>query len=156
MLSSSQVSQQPATPPRPKRPRSPIEAFLSTPQGPRDIYLAQQDIQSHENLGRKTRLLLQKAGKALASANTRAAGLEAEKRRLEAELEIALPQAPRKRVQVDPNQRFAEVEDIMAAIHRSAATAAQRDRATIERATERAAAATAAATLQSMCSQWQL
>jgi hypothetical protein len=156
VLSSSQVSQQPATPPRPKRPRSPIEAFLSTPQGPRDIYLAQQDIQSHENLGRKTRLLLQKAGKALASANTRAAGLEAEKRRLEAELEIALPQAPRKRVQVDPNQRFAEVEDIMAAIHRSAATAAQRDRAIIERATERAAAATAAATLQSMCSQWQL
>ena len=124
VLDSSQVSQRPVTPPRPKRPLSPTESFLYTPQGPRDIYLAQQDIQSCENLGRKTRLLLQKASKALAAANTSAAGLEAEKKRLEYQLQSTSSQRPRKRVYVDPNQRFAEVENIMAAIRDSAAVEA--------------------------------
>ena len=151
VVSSSQVSQRPATPPRQERPQSSTESFLSTPQGPRDIYIAQQAIQSCEKLGRTTRLVLQKAGKALAAANARAAVLETEKRRLECHLQSISSQRPRKRVRVDPNQRFAEVENIVAAMRQSAATEAQRSRTTLENTAER----TAAETLQSMCSKWQ-
>jgi hypothetical protein len=109
VLSSSQVSQRPTTPEAQQQPQQQLQSFFSTPQGPRDLYIAQRELQSCENLGRKARLLLQKAGKALAVANTRAAGLEAEKRRLEQQLETVSSQRRRKRVQVDPNQRFTEV-----------------------------------------------
>ena len=102
------------------------------------------------------RLLLQKASKALAAVNARAAGLEAGKRRLEQQLETASSQRRRKRVQVDPNQRFAEVESIREAMRAAEALAAQQGGYTIEGAAETAAAATAAATLQSMCTTWQL
>jgi hypothetical protein len=44
----------------------------------------------------------------------------------------------------------------MAAIRKSAATAAQRERIAPEKAAKAAAAAAAAATLQSMCIEWQL
>ena len=134
----------------------PIERFLSTPQGPRDLYLAQQDIQKLEGLGRRTQLLLQKAGKAFAAANARAAGLEAEKKRLQHELQATSSRRTRKRVQIDPNQRFAEVENIVGAIRAAEALEAQQQRATVASALERAAIATAAIALQSMCTQWQL
>ena len=156
MLSSSQVSQRPTTPTPIQQLQQQPQSFFSTPQGPRDLYIAQRDLQSVENLGRKTRVLLQKAGKALASANARAAGLEAGKRRLEQQLEAASSQRRRKRVQVDPNQRFAEVETIREAIHAAEALAAQQGRSTILSTPEGVAAATAAATLQSMCTTWQL
>ena len=156
VLSSSQVSQRPTTPTPIQQLQQQPQSFFSTPQGPRDLYIAQRDLQSVENLGRKTRVLLQKAGKALASANARAAGLEAGKRRLEQQLEAASSQRRRKRVQVDPNQRFAEVETIREAIHAAEALAAQQGRSTILSTPEGVAAATAAATLQSMCTTWQL
>ena len=83
VLSSSQLSQRPTTPTHQQQPQQQLQSFFSTPRVPRDLYLAQREVQSYENLGRKAWLLLQKAGKALAAANTRAAGLELEKRRLE-------------------------------------------------------------------------
>ena len=156
VLSSSQLSQRPAMPTPTQQPQQQPQSFFSTPQGPRDLYIAQRDLQSVENLGRRTRLLLQKAGKALAATNAQAAGLEAGKRRLEQQLETASSQRRRKRVQVDPNQRFVEVETIREAMCTAKALAAQQGGSTILSALEAAAAATAAATLQSMCTTWQL
>jgi hypothetical protein len=98
VLASPQLSQRPTTPTRQQQSQQQHQEVFSTPQGPRDLYLAQREIQSCENLGRKTRLLLQKASKALGVANTRVAGLEAEKRRLEQQLETASSKRPRKRV----------------------------------------------------------
>jgi DDE superfamily endonuclease len=156
VLNSSQVSQRPTTPIPQQQPQYQPQSFFSTPQGPRDLYLAQCEVQSLENLGRSTRLLLQKAGKALGAANSRAAGLEIEKRRLEHQLETSTSYRPRKRIQVDPNQRFAEVETIMGALRRAEASAARQSRSTVSSTAERAAVVTAAAALESMCTQWQL
>ena len=156
VLSSSQVSQRPTTPTRQEQPQAPIERFLSTPQGPRDLYLTQQDVQKLEDLGRRTRLLLQKAGKALAAANARAAGLEVEKRRLEYQLQTTRSKRRRKRVQEDPNQRFTDVESIVQAMRAAEALQARQQRATIANASERATIAAAARTLESICTQWQL
>ncbi|KAI1676478.1 DDE-domain-containing protein [Pyrenophora tritici-repentis] len=156
VLASSQVSQRPTTPTPQQQPQQQLQSFFSTPQGPRDLYIAQRELQSYENLGRKAKLLLQKAGKALSVANTRAAGLEAEKRRLEQQLENASSRRPRKRVQIDLNQRFVEVETIREAIRVAKASAAQQSRSTVSSAAEIAAVVTAAAALESMCTQWQL
>ena len=155
VLGSSQVSQRPTTPIHQQQPPQQPQDFLSTPQGPYDLYIAQRSVQSVENLGRTTRLLLQKAGKALAAANTRAAGLEAEKKRLEQQLEIATSQRKRKRVRVDPNQRFAEVDSIIQAMRAAEASVANQQRSTVSSTSETAAIATAASALESMCSQWQ-
>ena len=156
VLTSSQVSQRPTTPLSQQQPQQPPQGFLSTPQGPRDLYIAKHKVQSCESIGRMTRLLLQKAGKALAVANTRAAGLEAEKRRLEQQVEDASPQQPRKRVQQDPNLRFTEVDSIREAMHAAEVLAAQHSRSTVSSAREKAAVVTAAIALESMCTQWQL
>ncbi|KAK7190682.1 Tigger transposable element-derived protein 2 [Paraphaeosphaeria sporulosa] len=119
VLTSSQVSQRPTTPPSQQQPQQPPQGFLSTPQGP-------------------------------------TAGLEAEKRRLEQQVEDASPQQPRKRVQQDPNLRFTEVDSIREAMHAAEVLAAQHSRSTVSSAREKAAVVTAAIALESMCTQWQL
>ena len=69
-----------------------------------------------ETLSRSTRLVLGKAGKAIAAANTRAAELQAENQRLKYQLDSTRVTRSRKRVQVNPNERFSNVESIKAAI----------------------------------------
>ena len=59
-------------------------------------------------------------------------------------------------MQIDPNQRFADIENIMSAINQSTAEQAQRDRNIGEKEAKAAAAAAAALTLESMCTTWQL
>jgi len=54
---------------------------------------------------------------------------------------------PRKRVQIDPNEQFANIENIMEAIHQSEAEHARRKKTAAEKA---AMAAAAAATHKSM------
>jgi hypothetical protein len=156
VVGSSQVQQRPSTPEHRKQPLSLIDTLYTTPQKPQDFYLAQQRLQRSENLTRTTRIVLQKAGKALSAANTRAAGLEEKNRRLEHQLEAISPTRPRKRIRIDPNEQFANIGDIMSAINQSAAEQAQRSRTTAAEAAERAAIAAAAATLESMCNSWQL
>ena len=80
-----------------------------------------------ETLSRSTRLVLGKAGKAIAAANTRAAELQAENQRLKYQLDSTRVTRSRKRVQVDPNERFSNVESIKAAIDRAAALEAQQN-----------------------------
>ena len=78
VVNSSQVTQKPVTPPHQRQPELPVKSFLSTPHGPRDLYIAQRELQKDESVGRLARKLFYKAGKALAAANIRAAEFETE------------------------------------------------------------------------------
>jgi hypothetical protein len=155
VVNSSQVAQRPVTPPRQNQPQ-PTESYLSTPHGPREVFVAQRQLHKDENLGRKTHQFFEKVGKALGAANIRATQLETENKRLYSQLKALKPQQPRKKVCVDPNQRFANVDTIMVAVQASRLLEAQRDANAEEKAAERIAAETAAQTLQSMCTEWQL
>jgi len=155
VVNSSQVAQRLVTPPRQTQAQT-AKSYLSTPRGPRDLFIAQRELHRNESVSRKTHQLIQKAGKAIAVANTRAAQLEAENKRLHSQLEALKPQQPRKKVRVNSNQRFADIETIMVAVQASQLLEAQRDDDAKEKAAENIAVKTAAQTLQSMCTEWQL
>ena len=74
---------------------------------------------------RNTRLVLGKAGKTLAKANTRAAQLEAENQRLKYQMDSTKITRFRKRVQVNPNECFSNVEAVNVAIDQAAALQTQ-------------------------------
>ena len=100
--------------------------------------------------------MLSKAGKAIPEANTRAAQLEADNQRLKHQLDYHKITRTRKRVQVNPNECFSNVESIKAALDRAAALKAQQGSTTPEKEAQKAAAEVAARTLDSMCTQWQI
>ena len=144
------MSRRPVAPPCTDQFQLPVESFLSTPQGPHDLYVAQKKLEKCESVGRSARKLFYKAGEALAAANMRAAELETEKKRLRSQLETLGPKRPRKRVQIDPNQRFADIETIMVAVRASSLLEAQNNNEAAEKAAAKIAVETAAQTLQSM------
>ena len=156
VLHSSQISGRPTTPPAPSQPSDPSNQLLSTPQSSQALYRLQKQLLLSEPLTRSTRLVLGKAGKALAKANTRAAQLEAQNKRLQYQLDSTPITRSRKRVQVNPNERFSNAEKIQAAIDRAAALQAQQANKSPEKEAQKAAAVAAALTLQSMCTEWQI
>ena len=103
-----------------------------------------------------TRLLLQKAGKSLSIANTRAAGLEEENIRLKQQLDALGPQQPRKRVRIDPNQRFADIEKIVEAMKETETQQAQNKSSKAPAASPAAAKDTTVPAFESMCTKWRL
>lgn len=109
VVNSSQISRRPTTPPRPNQPQL-AQSYLSTPRGPREVFVAQRKLHKDESVGRKTHQFFEKVGKALAIANTRAAQLETESKRLYSQLEALKPPHPRKKVRVNPNERFADID----------------------------------------------
>lgn len=145
----------PVTPPRQNQPQI-TEIYFSTPHEPRDILVAQKQFYRIERLSRTIYQYFEKTSKALAAANVRAAELNTENKRLYSQLKALRPQQPGKKVRVNPNQRFADIDTIMVAVRASQLLWAQRDVDAEERAVERVAAETAAQTLQSMCTEWQL
>jgi hypothetical protein len=62
----------------------------------------------------------------------------------------------RKRIRVNPNERFSNAESIKAAIDKAAAQAEQASTKKTEKAAKAAAAQAAAHTLASMCTQFQI
>jgi hypothetical protein len=66
---------------------------------------------------RSSQVALRKVAKALSNANTRAAALAQENQRLQHQLEATKPPMPWKRVQINPNKQFANIKNIMEAIH---------------------------------------
>jgi hypothetical protein len=149
VLQSSQIIGRPITPPPQNQPIKSIEAIYCTPQSHRDIYQAQQALARLELVSRSTRLILHKAGKAISIANTRSATLEADNKRLKYQLDQLGSQRKRKRIYIDLNIRFADIEKIKGAIDQVAIEAANSS----AKSTEKAAAAS---TLQNMCTEWQL
>lgn len=156
VLSSSQVTGRPSTPPPTQASAAASELIFSTPRSSQALYRAQQQLLLSESLSRSTRLVLGKAGKAIAEANTRAAQLAADNQRLRYQVDTYRITRTRKRVQVNPNERFCNVDSIKAALDRAAALQAQQASTSPEKEAEKAAAAAAALTLQSMCTQWQI
>jgi len=100
--------------------------------------------------------VLGKAGKAIATANTRAAQLEAENQRLKYQLDNHKITRTRKRVQVNPNERFSNVEAVQMAVNRAAALQASQASKIQEQQAQKAATTAAALALNSMCTQWQI
>ena len=156
VLLSSQVTGRPVTPPPTSQASATLELLFTTPRSSQALYKAQKQLELSESLSRSTRLVLGKAGKAITEANTRAAQLEAENQRLKYQLHSTTVTRVRKRVQVNPNQRFSNVESIKAAIDRAAAQQAQQASTSPENKAQKAAEAAAARTLNSMCTEWQI
>ena len=147
VLLSSQVSGRPITPPPTPQAPEVSNLLLSTPQSSQDLYKAHQQLLQSESLSRSTRAVLGKAGKAIAKANTRAAQLEFENQRLRYQLDSARITRSRKRVQVNPNERFSNVEAIRGAIDQAAALQGQQALRSDETEAKKAAEAVAALTL---------
>ena len=82
VLLSSQVTGRPTTPPRTQASAAASESIFNTPQSSQALYKTRQQLLLSESLSRSTRIVLSKAGKAIAAANTRAAQLEAKNQRL--------------------------------------------------------------------------
>ena len=156
VLLSSQVTGRPVTPPAASQASAISEQSFYTPQSSQALRKAQQQLLSSESLSRSTRLVLSKAGKAIAEANTRAALLTAENQRLKYQLDRCQTTRVRKRVQVDPNVRFSDVDSIQAAIRRAAAQQSQQAAISQENEAETSAALVAAAALSSMYNEWQI
>lgn len=116
VLESSQVINQPSTPPPSLPPQEALNIFYRTPQRPHDIYDQKRQLQSIEKMSRPTSSVLHKASKALSQAISAAARLENENKVLRQQLEQLKPTQKRKRVKVDQNQRFADIEAIKAAL----------------------------------------
>lgn len=156
VLLSSQVTGRPVTPLSVTQTSDATNPLFITPQSSQALHLAQQQLLQSESLSRSTRTLLGKAGKAIARANTRSAQLEAENQRLKYQLDAIQSTRVRKRVQVNPNERFSNVESIKAALERATAIHAEQAAKAPEKEAQKAAAATAALSLESMCTEWQV
>jgi hypothetical protein len=153
---SSQMLNRVSTPP----PRSinidSSSALYRTPQKPQDVYTAQKSLHRAERLPQAAHIVLQKAGKAIAIANSRAAAQEAEISRLKYQLEAISSTKKRKRITIDQNQRFADVESIKHMIDQAAALEAQKSTPTAAGAPAAVDRIAVVPTLDSMCTVWQL
>jgi hypothetical protein len=156
LLYSSQITGRPSTPPPADLDTALPGSSIATPHSSQQLRRAQQALLGSENLSRSAREVLTKAAKAIALTNARAAGLEAENQQLKYQLDSTKITRVRKRVQIDPNKRFANVEAIKAAIALATAQEAENAAKNPEKEAEKAAKEAAAHTLSSMCTVYQL
>ncbi|KAF2687501.1 DDE-domain-containing protein [Lentithecium fluviatile CBS 122367] len=122
----------------------------------RVVESSQQSIQKLEGLSRRTRTVLQKAGKAIGNANSRIAVQQEQISRLEYQVQSTGSQRKRKRITIDQNQRFADVERIKAMIDQAAAETAKKATPRALMAPETVYISPTTTTFESLCTQWQL
>lgn len=133
VTTSSQMLDQPLTPPAALQ-RTDVENILyRTPQRPQDLYAAQQSLQKSKYIARDVRQVLQKASKALGKFNSELAAQQVEISRLEYLLEASNSTRKRKRITVDQNQRFADLDAVAYAVEKAAASKARSTRSTKKR-----------------------
>lgn len=101
-------------------------------------------------------MVLSMAGKAVSEANTLAAHFEAYNQRFQYQLDRAKSFNSRKRVRIDPNERFHNAMTIKVAVDRPAALSAQRWSKSVQNEAQKAAYAAAALNFSSMCTEWQI
>jgi hypothetical protein len=116
VLSSSQISARPITPPQVIQPIHISDPIYRTPQRSQDVYRAQQQLQRSELLSRNTRTVLAKAAKAISQAQSHAAQLQASNQLLHQKIDSIVSTQVRKRTRINPNHRFSEVDTIKRAI----------------------------------------
>ncbi|KAI0996829.1 hypothetical protein K3495_g11354 [Podosphaera aphanis] len=156
VIKSSQILCRPVTPLVQSQAQDSLDIIHRTPQRAQDVYLSRRSLQKSENLSRSTRLVLQKAGKAISTANARAARQEEELFQLRHQLQTTTSTRKRKRIQVDLNERFANIDSIKSAIDETAAVEARRSSSTIERAVKITPRVEAIPSFSSMYNEWQL
>ncbi|KAI0994882.1 hypothetical protein K3495_g13299 [Podosphaera aphanis] len=106
--------------------------------------------------GRSTRYLLAKPGKAISRGNTEIAQLRASNAQLQAQLDQHRINKPKKRIQINPNERFKDIEAIKLAMDQAEGNSAET--VSNRRATTSVRIETdeAASSFSSMCNQWQI
>ncbi|KAI0997269.1 hypothetical protein K3495_g10916 [Podosphaera aphanis] len=116
VLQSTQAQARRAATPPPIPPNNLSHEVPMTPKRSQDLYRSQKLLERDVNLGRSTRYLLAKAGKAISRGNTEIAQLRASNARLQAQLDQHRINKPKKRIQINPNERFKDIEAIKLAM----------------------------------------
>ncbi|KAI1004017.1 hypothetical protein K3495_g4193 [Podosphaera aphanis] len=153
---STQVQARRAATPPPISPNNLSHEVPMTPKQSQDLYRSQKLLERDVNLGRSTRYLLVKAGKAISRGNTEIAQLRASNARLQAPLDQHRINKPKKRIQINPNERFKDIEAIKLAMDQTEGNSAET--VSNRRATTSVRIETdeAASNFSSMCNQWQI
>ncbi|KAI0995704.1 hypothetical protein K3495_g12475, partial [Podosphaera aphanis] len=92
----------------------------------------------------------------LSEANARAALSEFEKQQAQYQLDSSQTTRSRRRIQVNPNERFSDAEAIRDAVDRATMLSAQVASRNAEIEARRDVSGSAGATFESMCNQWQI
>lgn len=156
VLTSSQVSDRPITPPSTVKAIQLVASSIATPQSSRDVYIAQQTLLQSEILSRDTRIILSKAGKAIGILNSKAALLESTNAKLSYLLDELKSKKKKKRITVDLNERFANIDKIHAAVEAAKAEAARIATKDYALQAQRTATAVANSTIEDMTIVFQL
>ena len=104
----------------------------------------------------------EKINKGFSASNARAAMFEAEAeaeaeaKKLKHQLESLQNTRPRKRVHVDPNQRFADIDNIMSAVGEPAGGEGRGEGENESNTARLTSNNTAATTFETLCNSWQL
>lgn len=155
VLSSSQISTRPATPPAPQRQQSASPELFLTPRKHSDFYEAYQRLLKSESLSRNARALIGKCGRSILRSDAREAHLEMRLQNAETRLDEFENASSKKRKRIDPNQRFHDAESIKAAIDQAADETAQFSTKKTRNDPKTISDIVAATGLDSMCTQFQ-
>lgn len=107
---SSQVSGRPTTPTSNKKIQQLIDRSIATPKSPQELLSVYRQLLHTEQVSKSVRIMLSKASRAIGKANTQQVMLEITNKKLQLELSKHVKPRTRKRVQVDPNDKFSRVE----------------------------------------------
>ncbi|KAI0998495.1 hypothetical protein K3495_g9699 [Podosphaera aphanis] len=89
------------------------------------FFLVQRDIEKTEKLSRKVRKTFQKQAEGFSILSASKAALQSEVQRLKQLQDETQNTMPRKRVRLDPNKRFADINNIMSAMGDSSTNMSQ-------------------------------
>ena len=121
-----------------------------------DLYWSQKLLERDVNLRRSTRYLLDKAGKAISRGNTEIFQLRASNARLQAQLDQHRINKPKKRIQINPNERFKDIEAIKLAMDQAEGNSAETVSNRRATTSVRIEYDEAASKFSLMCNQWQI
>ncbi|KAI0993107.1 hypothetical protein K3495_g15077 [Podosphaera aphanis] len=127
-----------------------------TPKRSQDLYRSQKLLKRDVNLGRSTRYLLAKAGKAISRGNTEIAQLRASNARLQAQLDQHRINKLKNRIQINSNERFKDIEAIKLAMDQTEGNSAETVSNRRTTNSVRIETDEAASNFSSMCNQWQI
>ncbi|KAI1000340.1 hypothetical protein K3495_g7855 [Podosphaera aphanis] len=117
---------------------------------------SQQLLERDVNLGRSTRYLLVKAGKAISRGNRGIVELRASTARLQAQLDPHRITKPEKRIQINPNVRFKNIEAIKLAMDQAEGNSAETVSNKRAITSVRIETDEIASNIGSVCNQWQI
>ncbi|KAI1001065.1 hypothetical protein K3495_g7134 [Podosphaera aphanis] len=156
VLHSTQVQARRADTPRPIPPNILSHIVPMIPKRSQDLYRSQKLLERDVNLGRSTHYLLAKAGKAISRGNAEIAQLRASNARLQAQLDQHRINKPKKRIQINPNERLKDIEAIKLAMDQAEGNSAETVSNRRAKTSVRIETDEAASHFSSICNQWQI